>query len=110
MRAVEVEGCRYVLVAETDYWQSGWSAMPDLPKKGHTLVESHRYGMAVVVRELVRERTALGLTQAELADLAGIQRAVLNRIEKGKVVPAEATLKKLDRVLIREANRLDDEK
>jgi transcriptional regulator with XRE-family HTH domain len=46
-----------------------------------------------------RNRTAAGLSQAELARRAGIDSATLNRIEKPKVTPDEATVRKIDRAI-----------
>jgi DNA-binding XRE family transcriptional regulator len=42
-----------------------------------------------------------GLTQKELAELAGIREETLCRIEKGKSVPSVPTIDKIDRALKR---------
>jgi DNA-binding XRE family transcriptional regulator len=51
-----------------------------------------------IARSIVRGRRKAGLTQVELARLAGIRTETLNRIEKGKHAPSVATIEKIERV------------
>ena len=50
-------------------------------------------------RELREKRTALGLRQAEVAELAGISQSMVARIEAGTVDPRASTLRKFVEVL-----------
>jgi len=52
-------------------------------------------GRASMVRSIIKDRLAAGMTQKTLADAAGV------RIEKGKVTPDTATIAKIDRALKR---------
>ncbi len=56
---------------------------------------------AAIARAIVRRRRAAGLTQRQLADLAGIRAEVLNRAERGAVVPSVRTLTKIEAALRR---------
>jgi transcriptional regulator with XRE-family HTH domain len=49
--------------------------------------------------ELHTERVARGLSITELADLAGISRETLSRLEAGARVPSDETLTKIARAL-----------
>jgi transcriptional regulator with XRE-family HTH domain len=53
----------------------------------------------MMLRGLKRHRILAGLTQAELADQAGVTRDTLVRLERGKQPPRPRTLKKLAEVL-----------
>jgi len=57
------------------------------------------YARASIARSIVRDRVELGLTQRDLARLAGIRFETLSRIETGKVSPNSATLAKIDRAM-----------
>jgi len=59
-------------------------------------MDALEFARATIARGIIRDRIAAGLSQAELARQAGIQPAVLNRIEKAKVVPDESTTRKID--------------
>lgn len=52
-----------------------------------------------IARDIIRERTALGLTQEQLARLAGIRQETLCRLETGKQAPNVRTIEKIDRAL-----------
>lgn len=71
--------------------------MPEMPEAdADGNVDALEFARATIARGIIRDRIAAGLSQAELARRAGIQPAVLNRIEKAKVVPDESTMKKID--------------
>jgi DNA-binding XRE family transcriptional regulator len=57
------------------------------------------YARASIARTLVRERVRAGLTQKQLARLAGLRLETVCRIEKGRNTPATATIAKLERAL-----------
>lgn len=54
---------------------------------------------ASLVCHLRAARTARGLTQAELADLAGVSRKTINTVENGVFVPSTTLALLLARVL-----------
>src|SRR4051812_4573012 len=102
MKTVIEQGRQYVMVP-MDAWvkiTTGKVPMPALPEPD---AERNRdalgFARATIARGIIRDRVAAGLSQAELARRAKLQPAVLNRIEKAKVVPDQATLKRIDAVL-----------
>jgi DNA-binding XRE family transcriptional regulator len=58
-----------------------------------------------IARDIIRERKALGLTQQELAKLAGVRQETLCRLETGKHAPNVRTVDKIDRALKRAARQ-----
>jgi len=69
---------------------------PRRPNGDYPAIAAARVSIA---RDVIRSRKAAGLSQAELARLAGIRVETLNRIEKAKVTPDVATMQKIDRAL-----------
>jgi ribosome-binding protein aMBF1 (putative translation factor) len=77
----------------TESNKTGLSPLPkQLPNGNYPASDFMR---ASIARDIIKGRRAAGLSQAELARRAGIQPAVLNRIEKAKVDPATATVDKV---------------
>ena len=106
---LKVNGKRFVVVAETEYKRLRERAaersspqLPELPRKlpsgNFPAVEAMRVGLA---RKLIKRRSLVGLSQAEVARRAGIRPDTLNRIEKAKVTADTATVAKIARVLER---------
>lgn len=99
-----VDGKPYVLLPRDEYDRLTTLAkaaeLPPLPKPdadgNYPAVE---YARASLARKIIRERAATGLTQRELAKLAGISFEHLCRIETGKHVPSVPTIDKIDRAL-----------
>jgi DNA-binding XRE family transcriptional regulator len=58
-----------------------------------------------IARDIIKERTALGLTQVQLAKLAGIRQETLCRLETGKQAPNVRTVDKIDQALKRAARQ-----
>lgn len=108
MRTLTEKGEKFVVVP-ADVWAriaSGSVVMPPLPEaSADGSRDALQFARATIARGIIRDRIAIGPSQAELARRAGIQPAVLNRIEKGKVVPDESTMKKIDGVLRAGAKR-----
>ena len=52
-----------------------------------------------IARDIINERQALGLTQVQLAKLAGIRQETLCRLETGKTAPNVRTVEKIDHAL-----------
>lgn len=54
---------------------------------------------AILARQLMERRKAAGLTQAQLAALAGVRQETLSRLETGKHAPNVATVDKIEAAL-----------
>jgi DNA-binding XRE family transcriptional regulator len=103
---VERQGKRFVLVEEADLERLERKARrgePPLPPLPPAEAQGNRpaldYIRASIARDIIRERKALGLTQAELAALAGVREETLCRLESGKHSPTVRTVEKIDRAL-----------
>lgn len=80
------------------------SALPPLPaadKYGNR--PAVEYAQASIARSIIQERRQLGLTQVELARLAGVRQETICRLESGKHAPVVRTVEKIDRALKRYA-------
>jgi DNA-binding XRE family transcriptional regulator len=74
--------------------------LPRLPRGDRNgNVPAVAYARASIAREIVSRRTAAGLTQGELATLAGVRIETVNRVEKARHTPSTATIVKLDEAL-----------
>ncbi|MEX2288570.1 MAG: helix-turn-helix domain-containing protein [Planctomycetaceae bacterium] len=98
-------GKTYVLVPQAEYRRLMRAAVsrtskPSAPKRNrrgnYPALETMR---VLLSRDIIRDRQALGLTQAELADLAGVRVETVCRIETGKHTPTISTVKKIDAAL-----------
>jgi len=79
------------------------SAEPRLPPlpgpNSDGTVDALPFSRASIARDIIRDRTALGLTQAQLARRAGIRTETLNRIENLKTAPTTRVLERIDLAL-----------
>jgi len=105
-----MNGKRFVIVPEAEFRrlkesmrgktsgdEYGLPALPEkLPNGNYPAVE---YARAVTARDIIRARRALGLSQKELAQQAGVRVEVLNRIERAKMNASPKVMGKLDAVL-----------
>ena len=74
--------------------------VPDLPPAdGAGNRPAIAFAEAAMARNIVRDREAVGLSQKELAEAAGIRVEILNRAERGAVVPSVRTLTKIENAL-----------
>ncbi len=104
----KLAGQDYVILAREEYERLAKLARvaeaPSLPapdaQGNYPAVE---YLRASIARDIVRERVQAGLSQRELAKLAGVRVETLNRIETGKHTASTVTIDKLDRALKRAA-------
>lgn len=105
VKILELAGKRWAIMPEKDYKrmaahaaeQSDRPALPQPDAEGnYPAVEYARVSLA---RKIIKARRQAGLTQVELARLAGIRAETLNRIEKGKTTPDTATIVKIERAL-----------
>ena len=59
------------------------------------------YARASIARSIIQERRQLGLSQEELARLAGVRQETISRLESAKHSPTVRTVEKIDRALKR---------
>jgi DNA-binding XRE family transcriptional regulator len=107
-QTIHLEGRSYVVVPSEEYHRlvalskaADLPALPEPDAKGN--YPAIEYACATIARGIIRDRVAAGLTQKELAELAGIREETLCRIETGKNIPSVPTIDKLDRALRRAA-------
>jgi ribosome-binding protein aMBF1 (putative translation factor) len=96
---------RYIAVPEKEYEKLVGNA-PELPPadaKGNR--DAVKFAEASIARNIIRRREAAGLSQKDLAEQAGIRVEVLNRAERGVVVPSTRTLTKIEVALTRSKKR-----
>jgi DNA-binding XRE family transcriptional regulator len=86
IETIRRRGKTYVLVEESEYERLTGEGVPAVP-----------FARASIAKTIIRQREALGWSQAELARRAKLQPATLNRIEKAKVTADEATIARIDR-------------
>lgn len=103
MQTITVAGQEFVLVPKADFLRmAGEPSEPKLPPAAEDgnfpAMETMR---AIMGRDMIRARRALGWSQAELARRAGVRPETLNRIEQAKRSPSLATFDKLNRALER---------
>ena len=100
-QTITLAGQRFVIVPEMEFRRlSRESVELPLPRRdaqgNYPAAEALQVSIA---RSILRGRRAAGLTQVELAKLAGVRPETLNRIEKGKHAPSVATVEKIERSL-----------
>jgi DNA-binding XRE family transcriptional regulator len=94
----------YIVLRRSDYDRlarmAKLSEAPPLPRAG---ADGHfpaiAYGRASIARSIVRDRTRAGLSQKELAEIAGVRVETLCWIEKARNTPSTATVAKIDHAL-----------
>jgi ribosome-binding protein aMBF1 (putative translation factor) len=104
LQTILVDGKPYVLLPREDYERlTRLAKAADLPAaaaagaEGEAVIDTiTRAGLA---RRIIRGRADAGLSQRELAKLAGISFEHLCRIETGKHTPGLATIEKIERAL-----------
>jgi DNA-binding XRE family transcriptional regulator len=65
------------------------------------------YARVSIARKIIEQRRALGLSQQELAALAGMRQETISRLESGKHSPTIRTVDKIDAALRRAQQRHD---
>ena len=110
LQRIEVEGKRFVLLEEGQYERLCRDArqaadvdehdLPPLPKPDKRgRVPALEYARASLARDLIRARRGVGLSQQELADLAGIRQETVSRLETGKHTAHPRTVDRIMRVI-----------
>ncbi len=103
VQQLTLAGQRFVVLPEREYLrlrEASEPREPELPlpdaQGNYPAVETMK---AMIARDIIRHRRALGLSQAELARRAGIRVETLNRVERGKFAPSVRTVGAIDRAL-----------
>ena len=106
---VTVKGKRFVLVPPAELRRleqlaaKAGAAESDLPPWPPADAGGNRPAAAFVrvsiARTIIKERQALGVTQAELARLTGLRQETISRLESGKHSPTVRTVEKIERAL-----------
>ncbi len=113
---LEIDGKRYVLLPATEYERLCGSAgeavktdesdLPPLPKPDkHGRFPALEYTRVALARDLIRDRKAAGLTQRQLADLAGVRQETISRVESGRYKANIKTVNKLEKALTKALRR-----
>lgn len=105
---VQLGGTDYVIVPRDEFDRLTSLAkvadMPPLPgpdKDGN--YPAIEYSRASLARKLIRGRVDAGLSQKELAELAGVREETICRIETGKHTASIATVDKISKALRKKA-------
>jgi len=110
LQRIEVAGQRFVLVEEAEYDRLCAKAsesvplddgdLPPLPKPDkHGRFPAVEYARIFLARDIIRDRRAAGLTQQELARLAGTRQETISRIESGNYTASHKLIDRIDRAL-----------
>jgi DNA-binding XRE family transcriptional regulator len=101
LNTIFIDKKKFVLVPWADYklMEKGVPPLPPADARGNRPAVAA--AEAMIARSIVRDREAVNLTQKELAEAAGIRVEILNRAERGVVVPSVRTLTKIENALIR---------
>ena len=100
-QTIQLDGKAYVVIERDVYERlATLDKMPPLPEPdaegNYPAVEYARAGLA---RNIIQDRVKTGLSQRELAELAGIRAETLCRIETGRHTASVPTIEKIDRAL-----------
>lgn len=101
---VTIEGKPYVVLPREEYDRLTTLAkaaeLPPLPAPNASgNFPAAEYARASLARDIIRERVAVGLSQKELAERAGVRVETLCRLETAKRTPSLRTVEKIDRAL-----------
>lgn len=113
---LDIDGKRYVLLPEADYEslcgrageavaldESDLPALPKPDKSGR--FPALEYTRISLARDIIRDRKAAGLSQQQLADLAGVRQETISRLESGKHTGQVRTVEKIDKALTKTLKR-----
>ena len=109
VQTLNLAGAEFVVLERSEYERLRSLERPageaDLPRWPAADAKGNRPALDFVrvsiARDIIKERTVLGLTQQELAKLAGIRQETLSRLETGKHAPNVRTVDKIDQALRR---------
>ncbi|HYE19310.1 MAG TPA: helix-turn-helix transcriptional regulator [Tepidisphaeraceae bacterium] len=103
-RTVSIKGRKFVMVPANEYRRMLRASASAVPTPEAAVpagsVPALAFADSTIASGLIRDREAVGLTQRELARRAGMRVEVLNRAERGAVVPSVRTLTKIENALV----------
>lgn len=110
LQRIEVAGQRFVVLAESEYEKLCARAaevvplddadLPPLPKPNKQgQFPAVEYARVSLARDVIRDRRAAGLTQEQLAKLAGTRQETISRIENGRVSVSPKLVDRIDAAL-----------
>lgn len=110
LQRIEVAGQRFVLLPEVEYERLCARASESVPTADDKLpaypqpdeqgrFPALEYARVSLARDIIRERRSAGLTQAELAALAGTRQETISRIESGSYTASHRLIDRIDRAL-----------
>ena len=102
-RIIEFDGTRYVLVPEAELAALEGRDFSPVDEDG--TCEALSFVRASITQDIVRERRWLGVTQEELAKMAGIRQETLSRLESARSKPSARTVKRIEAALKRRQPR-----
>ena len=89
---VRLDGKWYVIVEENEFRVLTQTRNP---KRKNDVLDAMNISDQCLADRLLQRRQEAGLTQKDLAELAGVRVETLNRIEKGRTTPDFKTIRKL---------------
>lgn len=111
VQTLEIGGKSYALLPTSEFMElqaaaTGETGLPELPcPDAQGNVPAVAYARVSLARKLILSRRQMGLTQRDLARLAGVRVETVSRLELGKHTADPATVDKIDRVLKRPSAR-----
>ncbi len=104
---IVIDGKKYVVVPKQDFDRlKAGTDVPDLPKPNRKGLRPALETIdALIAQDIVKQRKDAGMTQQELAEMAGIRVETFSRIESGKNLPSIPTIQKIQKVLTRKVGR-----
>ena len=102
----EVENCLLTIREILEQNPSRVHGM-DAPSDAKQFPSGLKKWISFVSRRIASERRAAGLTQAQLAQKAGLPQSHVSRLESGKHSPSRATIEKIARALRKPVSAFD---